>query len=102
MPLITIDRTKCKKDGICAAECPFGLIALTGEDGFPDIRPAAARLCIQCGHCVAVCPHDALSLAGMNREDFQPIGYGSPPTLKKVGQLLTGRRSIRTYEQQSI
>ena len=102
MAMITIDRTRCKKDGVCAAECPFSLISLTGEDGFPEIRPAAARLCIQCGHCVAVCPHDALSLAGMNREDFQPIGYGSPPTLKKVGQLLTGRRSIRTYEQQSI
>lgn len=102
MALITIDRNKCKKDGICVAECPFSLIALTGEEGFPEIRPAAARLCIQCGHCVAVCPHDALSLAGMDRNDFQPLGYGSPPTLKKVGQLLTSRRSIRSYEQQTI
>ncbi len=102
MALITIDRTRCKKDGICVAECPFSLISLTGDDGFPEIRPAAARLCIQCGHCVAVCPHDALSLAAMSREDFQPIGNGSPPTFKKTGQLLTSRRSIRTYQQQTI
>ena len=102
MALITIDRTRCKKDGICVAECPFRLISLASEDGFPEIRPAAARLCIQCGHCVAVCPHDALSLAAMNPDGFQPIGNGSPPTLKKTGQLLTSRRSIRTYQQQTI
>ena len=102
MALITIDRTKCKKDGICVAECPFGLIGLTGEEGFPEIRPAAARLCIQCGHCMAVCPHDALRLAAMNPDGFQPIGYGSPPTLKKTGQLLTSRRSIRTYDRQTV
>ncbi|MFH1020141.1 MAG: nitroreductase family protein [Pseudomonadota bacterium] len=102
MAMITIDRKKCKKDGICARECPFSLIALTGEDGFPEIRPAAARLCIQCGHCVAVCPHDALSLAAMNPEGFQAIGNGSLPTLKKTGQLLTSRRSIRSYQQQSV
>ena len=102
MAMISIDRTKCKKDGICAAECPFSLIGLTGEDGFPEIRPAAARLCIQCGHCVAVCPQGALSLATMNPDGFQPIGNGSPPMLKKTGQLLTSRRSIRTYERQTI
>ena len=102
MAMITIDRTKCKKDGICVAECPFSLISLTGEEGFPEMRPAAARLCIQCGHCVAVCPHDALSLAAMKQDDFEPIGNGSPPTLKKIRQLLTSRRSIRTYEQQTV
>ena len=102
MAMITIDQNKCKKDGICVAECPFSLISLTNDDGFPEIRPAAARLCIQCGHCVAVCPHDALSLAAINPDDFQPIGNGSPPTLKKTGLLLTPHRSIRTYEQQTI
>lgn len=102
MAMITIDRTKCKKDGICVAECPFSLISLTGEEGFPEMRPAAARLCIQCGHCVAVCPHDALSLAAMKQDDFEPIGNGSPPTFKKTRQLLTSRRSIRTYEQQAV
>lgn len=102
MALISIDRTKCKKDGICVAECPFSLIALTGEEGFPEIRPAAARLCIQCGHCVAVCPHDALKLTSMRQDDFLPMGFGSPPTLKKIGQLLSSRRSIRTYQQQPV
>ena len=102
MAMISIDRKKCRKDGICAAECPFSLIGLTGEDGFPEIRPAAARLCILCGHCVAVCPHDALSLTAMNPDDFQPIGNGALPTLKKTGQLLTSRRSIRSYQHQTV
>jgi nitroreductase/NAD-dependent dihydropyrimidine dehydrogenase PreA subunit len=102
MAMISIDRTRCKKDGICAAECPFSLIGLTGEDGFPEIRPAAARLCIQCGHCVAACPHNALNLAAMKPDDFQPIGNGSLPTLKKTGQLLTSRRSIRSYQRHTV
>ena len=73
MAMLTIDRNKCKKDGICVAECPFNLISLTGEDGFPDIRPAAARLCIQCGLCVRMCAEQMMAGAigfagrGLNR-----------------------------------
>lgn len=102
MALIRIDRKKCRKDGICAAECPFKLISLSGEGGFPEVNPAAARFCVLCGHCAAVCPQGALSLTGLASEDFLPIGNGTLPDLKKTRQLFTSRRSIRTYTQETI
>ena len=98
MPLIIVDRNRCKKDGICMAGCPFRLIVANQEDGFPEMRQAGARLCIHCGHCLAICPQEALSFAGRGRgEECQPLGHGSLPSLKKTGELLKSRRSIRNY-----
>lgn len=97
MPLIAIDRSRCKKDNICMAECPFNLIVANPEDGFPEMRPAGAHLCIRCGHCLAVCPHEALSFAGKGQESCQPLGHGTLPSLMKTGELLKSRRSIRNY-----
>ena len=101
MSIITIDQDKCKKDSICVAECPFSLITLQ-EDGFPGITEQAAKLCIHCGHCVAVCPHKALSLADLGPDDCISSGYGPLPTLQKAGQWMTSRRSTRTYQKNSV
>jgi nitroreductase/NAD-dependent dihydropyrimidine dehydrogenase PreA subunit len=102
MPLIAIDRSRCKKDGICMAECPFNLIVANPEDGFPEMRPAGSRLCILCGHCLAVCPQEALSFSGQGTEPCQALGHGSLPSLKKTGELLKGRRSIRNYLEDPV
>ncbi|MCK5228899.1 MAG: nitroreductase family protein [Desulfobulbaceae bacterium] len=102
MSLISIDQSKCKRDGICAAECPFHLIVLQGEKGFPEIQPEAEQLCIECGHCVSVCPHGALSLASITPDDCLDIPFGPAPDLKKAAQLLQGRRSIRSYQKDLV
>ncbi|MBF0497994.1 MAG: 4Fe-4S binding protein, partial [Deltaproteobacteria bacterium] len=34
MSFLTIDQDRCKRDGICVAECPLGLIEIKGEDAF--------------------------------------------------------------------
>jgi ferredoxin len=39
MGFMKVDETKCKQDGICAAECPRLLIQLEGGEGFPTITP---------------------------------------------------------------
>jgi len=102
MPLIAIDRSRCRKDGICIAECPFNLIVANPEDGFPEMRPAGSRLCILCGHCLAVCPGEAISFSGKGLESCQPLGFGSLPSLKKTGELLKSRRSIRNYLEDQV
>ena len=52
-PLITIDEAKCKKDGVCAAECPLSIIEQKDPGSFPRQTDDAEELCIGCGHCVA-------------------------------------------------
>jgi nitroreductase/NAD-dependent dihydropyrimidine dehydrogenase PreA subunit len=100
--LISIDENKCKRDGICAAECPFGLISLENNNGFPEIDPAKEKICINCGHCVSICPQGALSLNKTSSDDCHPIPFGPAPNFRKVSQLLKGRRSIRSYDKQPV
>jgi len=102
MQFITVDRKKCKRDGICMAECPFGLIDESADGGFPESRRAAPRICIECGHCVAVCPHQALTFKEQGPADCLPIDRKIAPTPAAVGQLLRSRRSIRTYKDKPV
>ena len=67
-----IDQDKCKRDGICAAECPMRIIEFKA-DHVPTPVENAEELCIHCGHCVAICPHGAFSLADMKPEECPPV-----------------------------
>jgi ferredoxin len=60
MQLLIIDQEKCKKDGICAGECPMAIIKLKDGKGFPEVVSGGEDICNNCGHCVAFCPlsHD--------------------------------------------
>ncbi len=102
MELISVDRTKCKRDGICIAECPFSLIAESEDGGFPTARRAAAKICIDCGHCLAVCPHGALSFKGQEPGSCRPIDRKLTPTPEAIAQFLRSRRSIRTYKDKPV
>jgi ferredoxin len=73
MNFITIDREKCVHDGICATECPLMLIEFNNESLLPEAVADAEERCLKCGHCVSVCPHEALSVAGIKVQDCKPF-----------------------------
>lgn len=100
--LISVDRSKCKRDGICMAECPFALIMESEDGGFPVARRAAPRICINCGHCLAVCPHGALTFKGQGPESCLPLDRKLGPSPEAAAQLLRSRRSIRTYKDKPV
>jgi len=102
MAFLTIDETKCKQDGICAAECPRGIITGGDSGSFPQVAEAAEAYCMTCGHCVAVCPHGAASVAGVDVEDCPPVNKEWGLSFEQAEQFLRSRRSIRLFEDRSI
>ena len=102
MQPVIFDYDKCNADGICADVCPRKLIAIDDEDAKPRPIPEAAELCINCGHCLAVCPTGALSLDWLGPEDCPPLKQELAVTPEQAEQFLRGRRSIRTFKQERV
>lgn len=102
MGLLNVDETKCKRDGICVEECPRRVIALEGVEGFPAVAPENEYYCMMCGHCVAVCPHGAMSLAKMPSETCPEIKKDFLPSGEQTRHFLRSRRSIRVYQDRAV
>jgi nitroreductase/NAD-dependent dihydropyrimidine dehydrogenase PreA subunit len=102
MGLLIIDETKCKKDGICVRECPMVIIRLKEGNGFPEMVPGGEIICNQCGHCVAICPNNALSHAGVPIEKSPWIEKGLQISEEQAVQFLRSRRSIRFFKKQPV
>ena len=102
MALFTVDPKKCKRDGLCVAECPGLLIEIIGEEGFPTPIAEAETLCINCGHCVSVCPHGALSLKTMAPKDCLPVRKELDLSPDQAEQFFCSRRSIRSYKKKQV
>ncbi len=101
MGVITIDESKCKKDGLCARECMSGIIRLP-EGGYPELPEDNEAMCRQCGHCLAVCPHDALSHEAVHVEDSPLIKKELAINEAQAVQFLRTRRSIRSYTDKPV
>jgi len=102
MSLFFVDQEKCNKDGICAAECPLRLIELNDPNQVPTPIEGAEELCINCGHCVAVCPSAALTRKNMKPEECRPIRKDWVLEPEKLEHFLKARRSIRTYYDRAV
>lgn len=102
MQLLTIDEEKCRKDGLCVKECPFMLIMQTDASSIPFTHPGSEKLCLQCGHCVAVCPHGALSHKDMGVDECPPILKENKVHEAQIEQLFRSRRSVRAFKDKVV
>ena len=84
MTLFTVDTEKCARDGICEQECPTRIIEFRSKEDFPKPIKEAEQFCIACGHCVAVCPHEAISLKWLKPEDCRSINQEWALDLKNI------------------
>ena len=101
MTLFTIDQEKCRKDGLCAAVCPLGIIHVEAGSSFPS-QIEEDEHCIGCGHCRAICPHQALQLHSASSDDPAPFDPKNLPTTEQLTQLIRGRRSVRAYTEKPV
>lgn len=102
MSLFQIDESKCKRDGFCVSDCPMGIIEMKTKESFPSPVSRADELCIKCGHCVAVCPHEAISLNWLKPQDCAPISKDLAPSWEQTSYLMRSRRSIRKYRNKPV
>ncbi len=101
MPALHIDTDKCVKDGICIAECPFLLLEET-EDRRARFIPEAESLCIECGHCLAVCPTGAVSINGITQEQLDTVDRSLALGPEQTANWLRSRRSVRSYKEDPV
>ncbi len=101
MDLIVVDESKCKQDGISQLVRPMALIRVP-KGGFPKTIPGADKGCIDCGHCVAVCPHEALSQRAMTPADCMDLPEGWTLGAEDAERFLRMRRSIRQYKKETV
>jgi nitroreductase/NAD-dependent dihydropyrimidine dehydrogenase PreA subunit len=102
MPLFSLDQEKCKRDGICAEECPAQIIAFKDKTTFPTPMEGGEEFCTNCGHCVAVCPHGALTLSTMSPDECPSMIKDLLPGSEAMRELLRARRSIRQYKKKPV
>lgn len=101
MDLFRVNEKTCRKDGICAAACPSGLIR--HEKGkLPRPIEGADTECIRCGHCVTVCPTASLNHRDMPITLCSPIRLSLRVTPAQCDHLIKSRRSIRAYRNKSV
>lgn len=101
MSLVTINHENCRRDGSCRAVCPVDLFTLDGE-GFPEFREGADASCLACGHCVAVCPQDAVNHNNISQAESPLIDRSLEIQSDALLQLLKSRRSIREFRPETI
>ena len=60
-----------------------------------------ASKCYRCQHCLAICPHGAISILGRKPEASLAL-QGNLPTPLAMEALIRGRRSTRLYKEENL
>jgi nitroreductase/NAD-dependent dihydropyrimidine dehydrogenase PreA subunit len=100
--MITVQEELCKKDQFCASVCPMLVLKPNADTGYPEINKLNAGLCYSCGHCVAVCPHGALTHERNPLELAVSIEKELIINPAQADQFLRGRRSTRAYKRKEV
>jgi nitroreductase/NAD-dependent dihydropyrimidine dehydrogenase PreA subunit len=102
MSWFTVDTDKCMRDGLCVAECALGLLQRHTAEDFPSLIEGGERACMSCGHCVAVCPHDACSVGEMNADNCAEVRRELLPSPEQIEHLVRSRRATRRYQEKPV
>lgn len=99
---ITIDENVCQKDGLCAMTCTFGIFQQEEKGTIPKIDDGMLEKCYRCGHCVAICPHGAISHSHFQKGTVNPINIENLPSYDQVLELIRSRRSKRLFKDTPV
>jgi nitroreductase/NAD-dependent dihydropyrimidine dehydrogenase PreA subunit len=105
MKIAGINREACTLCGACAQECCADLFRMKTEPGGKKawmVREDPHGWCTGCGHCLAVCPQDAIQWEDAE-STLEPAGIEHPENFCSYEALLPflqSKRSVRRYRAQ--
>lgn len=94
--MITFDYQKCTGCRLCTEDCFFSSIKI--KDGLPVLQGK----CIQCGHCFALCPQNAIQVSGYPSDDVEDADRYGQIAPQQLLHTLKMRRSIRRYQRKAV
>lgn len=101
--MVMIDKEPCRACGIFGHVCPRHIPETISQDGekITIISEERLRLCMKCGHCVALCPNDAIEVDGLKEEEFAPFKELDIDD-NQLLSLMKQRRSARRYKGKPV
>lgn len=85
----------CTGCGKCVKDCAVGILEL--KDKRPSVRKGKEGMCMDCRHCVAVCPEGAMSINGISADSCRMLSEMPVPPPNEVSNLIMSRRSMRSF-----
>lgn len=97
--MVYVNRSLCLRCGACVRDCVVEILK-PDSDGIPRLAPELERFCLNCQHCLAVCPAGAVTCHGVAPDRCAPIGVLPEPD--RMFNLIRQRRSIRRYRKENL
>lgn len=97
---IIINETLCTNCKTCIKTCPRGIF-YENEQQKTVVNENISSECIKCGHCISVCPADAIAIEGLELSNFLPASK-ELISHEKFHELQTNRRSVRQFKPQLV
>jgi len=96
---ITIDQDLCTHCESCVDACVARIFESSGD----SIALTDPARCLMCGHCMAICPADAIHLPALDPGEFEPIQkLSDSPDPERLMGLFRRRRSVRRYQNRPV
>jgi nitroreductase/NAD-dependent dihydropyrimidine dehydrogenase PreA subunit len=97
---ITVDASKCKRCGTCGIVCIRRIFRQNEPGDLPEV--VDREHCMDCGHCVAICPAGAITHSSFPEGSVGSIDTAALPTYEQVFELIRSRRSKRAFRDAPV
>ena len=94
---VLIDSEKCTGCGLCVSDCQRRDLEIQNKKAVP-----LHKGCFLCGHCLSICPENAVKLNGLDDEVLDIPGDKAFLDEKNLMMHLKFRRSVRFYKDTQV